>query len=77
MVGAFVLIHTEPAREEEALKKLKTLDAVEKAYIVYGVYDIIAKIKAENEKELQEIVSYQIRRIDAINSTTTAIITQS
>lgn len=77
MIKAFVLIHTEPAREEEALKKLKTLEAVEEAYAVYGVFDLVAKIKAENEKDLRDIVSYQIRRIDAINSTATAIITES
>jgi len=77
VIKAFVLIHAEPNREWEALEKLKTLEVVKEAYVVHGVVDIIAKIEADDEKALQKAVSNHIRRIDAINSTTTAIITES
>ncbi|MEM3807420.1 MAG: Lrp/AsnC ligand binding domain-containing protein, partial [Nitrososphaerota archaeon] len=44
---AFVLINTEIGAEEEVVKQIKKLPAVKEAYLVYGVYDIVAKVEAE------------------------------
>ena len=48
MPKAFVLINVESGTEEEVVGDLKKIDGVEEAYYSYGVYDIIAKIKAES-----------------------------
>ena len=50
---------------------LKKIDAVEEAYMVYGVYDIVAKVKANNMGELKEIVTWHVRRLDKVRSTLT------
>ncbi len=71
---AFVLINTRLGAESEVVKKLLEIDGVEEAYTVYGVYDIVAKIVADDLDKLREIITWKIRRIDKILSTTTMVV---
>ncbi len=57
MATTFVLINTEIGSEKEVLDELKKIDAVKESYMVYGVYDIVAKIAADTMDELKEIVT--------------------
>lgn len=45
MPQAFVLINSEIGAEEEVLRNLKKFESVKEAYIVYGVYDIVARVE--------------------------------
>lgn len=45
MPQAFVLINSEIGAEEEVLNTLRSMESVKEAYIVYGVYDIIARVE--------------------------------
>jgi DNA-binding Lrp family transcriptional regulator len=74
---AFVLINTEIGAEEEVLAELKKVNEVKEAYMVYGVYDIIARIQAETMEKLKEIVSWKIRRLDKVRSTLTMLVIES
>jgi DNA-binding Lrp family transcriptional regulator len=74
MSVAFVLINTEIGAMEEVLKALKDVGGVKEAFSVYGVYDIIAKVKAENMKKLKETVTWKIRRLDNVRSSLTMIV---
>lgn len=71
---AFVLINTEIGSMEDVLQVLNGLPNVKEAYMVYGVYDIIAKVEAETMTKLKEIVTWKIRRIDKVRSTLTTIV---
>ncbi|MCW4039714.1 MAG: Lrp/AsnC ligand binding domain-containing protein [Candidatus Bathyarchaeota archaeon] len=71
---AFVLINTEIGSMEDVLQVLNDLPNVKEAYMVYGVYDIIAKVEAESMTKLKEIVTWKIRRIDKVRSTLTTIV---
>lgn len=71
---AYVLINLEPGVEGEVLELLRKVDAVEEAHRIYGVYDIIVKIKADNMDKLQEIVSRHVRSLDKVRSTLTMIV---
>jgi len=73
MPKAFVLINVESGSEEEVLKQIKKIEGVEEAYYSYGVYDIIAKTKAENMEKLRETVTQKIRTISKVRSTLTLI----
>jgi len=73
---AFVLINAEIGGEEEVLKEIKKVEGVEEAHTVYGVYDIIAKIKAETMDKLKEVVTWHIRRINKVRSTLTMIVVE-
>jgi len=60
MPTAFVLINTEIGAEEEILDELKKVPNVKEAYVVYGLYDIVAKVEAESMNKLKEVISWRI-----------------
>ncbi|MCY3410377.1 MAG: Lrp/AsnC ligand binding domain-containing protein [Candidatus Heimdallarchaeota archaeon] len=73
MATAFILINTHVAKEEAVLEKLKELPEIVSANLVYGIYDIIAKVKAENLEDLKKGVTGNLRAISEIRSTMTMI----
>jgi DNA-binding Lrp family transcriptional regulator len=73
MPKAFVLINVESGSEEEVLEQIRKIEGVEEAYYSYGVYDIIAKIKAETMVKLRETVTQEMRTIGKVRSTLTLI----
>jgi len=74
---AYVLINAETGTEGELLDELMNIEGVEEAYIVYGVYDIITKIRAEDMDKLKEIISWRIRRLPKVRSTLTMMVVES
>jgi DNA-binding Lrp family transcriptional regulator len=74
MPMAFVLINTEIGSESEVLEELKKIEAVKEAYMVYGVYDVVAKVGANTMEKLKEIVTWNVRRLDKVRSTLTMIV---
>ena len=73
MTVAYVLISTEIGAEASVLENLRSMNEVEEGYIIYGIYDIIAKLNVENEEKLKEIVT-NIRRIEGVKSTLTILV---
>ena len=71
---AFVLINAEIGSESDVLDELKKIEGVEEAYSVYGVYDIIAKVKADSMEKLKDIVTWRIRKLNKVRSTLTMIV---
>jgi len=76
MPTAFVLINTEIGSEADMLKDLKKVEGVDEAYAVYGVYDIIARVKADTMDKLKETVTWRVRRLDKVRSTLTMIVVE-
>ncbi|MGQ9543526.1 MAG: Lrp/AsnC ligand binding domain-containing protein [Candidatus Bathyarchaeia archaeon] len=74
MPSAYVLVNAEIGFESEVLKDVKKIPSVKEAYLVYGVYDIVAKVEAGSMEELKEVVAWKIRRLDNVRSTLTMII---
>lgn len=74
MATAFVLINAEIGAESDVLKGLKDIPEVKESHMVYGVYDIIARIQTETMQELKDIISWKIRRLDKVRSTLTMIV---
>ena len=74
MATAFVLINVEIGSEDEVLRSLKPISEVKEAHLVYGVYDIIARIETDTMQELKDAVSWKIRRVDKVRSTLTMIV---
>jgi DNA-binding Lrp family transcriptional regulator len=70
---AYVLINTLPEKVEVVLEDVKEIEGVEEAYIIYGVYDIIAEVKAGNSEELKTII-LKIRKIKYVSSTLTLFV---
>jgi DNA-binding Lrp family transcriptional regulator len=76
MPNAFVLINTEIGSEGEVLEKLEKVEGVRESYLVYGVYDIVARIEAKTMDKLKEIVTWNVRRLDKVRSTLTMIVVE-
>ena len=76
MATVFVMINTELGSESMVLKRLNEIEEVKEAFLVYGVYDIIARIETETMQELKDIVALKVRRLDKVRSTLTMIVIQ-
>ncbi|MFP3263120.1 MAG: Lrp/AsnC ligand binding domain-containing protein [Nitrososphaeria archaeon] len=74
MAKAYVLINTEMGKEEDVLKALKQLPYVTEAHMVYGVYDIIAKVEADSLERVKETISSRMRRLEHVRSTLSIIV---
>jgi len=77
MPMAFVLINAEIGSEEEVLKELQKVEGVVEAYVVYGVYDVVAKIKADTMDKLKDVVTWHVRRLNKVRSTLTMIVVET
>ncbi|OFX17834.1 AsnC family transcriptional regulator [archaeon RBG_16_50_20] len=73
---AFVLINAEIGSEDEVVTELRKIGNVKESYLVYGVYDIVAKVEADSMDKLKEIVTWKIRRLDKVRSTLTMIVVE-
>ena len=77
MPMAFVLINAEIGSEEEVLKELKKVEGVVESYVVYGVYDVVAKIRADTMDKLKDVVTWHVRRLNKVRSTLTMIVVET
>ena len=74
---AFVLINADLGAEEELVKELNGIEHVAEVYVVYGVYDIVAKIQADTMEKVKETITWKIRRLEKVRSTLTMIVVES
>jgi DNA-binding Lrp family transcriptional regulator len=52
----YVLLKIKPGHMESVLEKLKKIDNVEEAYMVYGTYDICVKVTTKISQKLKRVV---------------------
>jgi len=74
MPTAFLFLNTEPASMPEVLKKVKAVEGVEEAEMVYCVFDIVAKVTTVTMDQLKQIITYKIRRINDVMATQTLLV---
>ena len=77
MPMAFVFMNIDGGGEQEVLQQLRSIPNVTESYMVYGVYDLVAKVEAETMDKLKEIVTWKVRRLDKVRSTLTTIVMES
>ena len=71
MAISFILISIAPAKEHDVYNKLsKALEIIE-LHPLFGEYDLIGKIEAENFENIEDIVLNKIRTIDGVIDTKT------
>jgi DNA-binding Lrp family transcriptional regulator len=77
MPTAYVLLNTEIGAESDVLEALKTVEGVEEAHNLWGVYDIIASIKADTLDKLKYVITKKIEQIGKVNAKLTMIIMET
>ena len=74
MSQAWVLIKTKIGREHQALEELRSIPCVSEAHIVTGDHDIMLLVEADSMKQLNDVLSWNIRRQRDILSTITMVV---
>jgi DNA-binding Lrp family transcriptional regulator len=73
---AYVLINSELGKENSVIKELGNLNEISEVHLIYGVYDLIAKVEAESTEKLKEMIAFKIRRLQDIRSTLTLTVVE-
>ncbi|MCV7434581.1 Lrp/AsnC family transcriptional regulator [Mycolicibacterium bacteremicum] len=76
MVEAFMLIQTEVGRAEVVAKQLAGLPGVVSAEYVTGPYDVVTRIAADSQDELQRDVVGRVQQVAGITRTLTCPIAE-
>ena len=71
-IVVYILVNTQVGKEDEILAKIRGMVYVTEAYIVYGEFDIIAKLELPQLEMLDAVVS-KIRSIEGVTKTSTLI----
>ena len=74
MNQAWVLINTKVGKEHQALEELRSILGVSEAHIVTGDHDIMLLVEADSMKQLNDFLSWNIRRHKDILSTITMVV---
>jgi len=74
---AFVFMNIDAGGEQDVLNALRSIENVKEAHLVYGVYDLVARIEAETMDKLKEVVTWKVRRLEKVRSTLTTIVMES
>ena len=69
------MINVKVGTDKDVVSQLKTFKYVDKVYEVYGVYDIVAEVKASSMEELKETVNSDMRKLKNVLATNTIIVT--
>ena len=72
-----MLVNADLGAEEDLLKKLREIPNVREVYVVYGVYDIVARVEADTMEKVKETITWHIRRLDKVRSTLTMIVVEA
>ena len=56
------------------LKEISSIGSAQEAYVSYGVYDLVVKVKAESMEQLKELITHRLRKINNVRSTITLIL---
>ena len=73
MPTAFVFITTDPVSMPVVLKNVRAIEGVVEAEMVYGVFDIVAKVQTETMDQLKQIVAFKLRMLTNVLKTETLL----
>lgn len=79
MPTSYVLLNSDLGSDESIISEVKKLLDEEEGIRyevqgVYGVYDIVLKITADNTDKLRSVITNKIRKINKIQSTLTMMV---
>ena len=66
-----MLISCEIGEEQSIYSILIKIPEITDCLITYGIYDIVAKFETSSIQEMNDVISFKIRRMDNIRNTIT------
>lgn len=76
MPAAIVLVSCDVGKEDSVADQMCRLQGVENVALVYGVYDIVAKLSAETMDGLEGIIIRKLRTVPGIKATVTLVVSR-
>lgn len=76
MIFAVVLVNTDLGSQDKVLESLKQIEGVQEAHALYGVYDLLIKIKAKSIDKLKEVIKSHIKQVKGVTSSLTLMIVE-
>lgn len=76
MPAAIVLVSCDVGKEDSVADQICRLQGVENVALVYGVYDIVAKLSAETMDGLEGIIIRKLRAVPGIKATVTLVVSR-
>ncbi|MAS57377.1 MAG: AsnC family transcriptional regulator [Euryarchaeota archaeon] len=73
MAVGFVLITTETGKETQVREAIGKIEMVEQRWGIFGEFDVLVKVVADDEIDLTRCIMEEIRIIDGILDTRTLI----
>lgn len=73
MAIGFVLITTEPGQDKAVRGRLEEIELVTAGWMLFGEYDLIARVQADDEYDLTRCIVEEIRPMQGIVDTKTLI----
>lgn len=73
MATGFILITTEPGKEHVVRSRLDEINEVTSRWMLFGEYDLIAKVESDEEYTLTRVIVEEIRPIPGITDTKTLL----
>ncbi|TFF84791.1 Lrp/AsnC family transcriptional regulator [Candidatus Heimdallarchaeota archaeon] len=77
MVKAYILINVKGGTEYELYEKLMDLPGLIEIALVWGLFDLILQVEADNSKALNKLVTEKIRKFQNISNTITMFIQET
>jgi DNA-binding Lrp family transcriptional regulator len=74
MPTAFVFITTQPHAMPVVLENVRSIEGVLEAEMVYGIFDIVAKVQTDTMEQLKQIVTFKIRMLANVLKTDTLLV---
>ena len=74
MPTAFVLFKTEPSSERDVFLALSNMDSIVETHALYGEYDLVARVHAEDGRNLTKLLMQNLRMISGVKATETLIV---
>ncbi|RLG60140.1 Lrp/AsnC family transcriptional regulator [Candidatus Geothermarchaeota archaeon] len=72
MALAYILIGLEP--KGDLIRRLRKISGIREAYRVYGLYDMVVKIEAEDLTRLRKIIVNKIKKARGIREDLTLVV---
>ncbi len=77
MVSAVVLVSTNIGEAKQVLQNIKQMEGVEEAHALWGIYDLIVKIKANSIDRLKDLIKLGLRQFAGVSNVLTLMIADS
>ena len=73
-IKAYILFKVSSGAERNVCRKISEFDKVLEASVIYGEYDMIAKVKVDDLPQLESFLTERLRSIPSVILTSTMIV---